>query len=536
MTNSRTVSQLILEQLGNWGVTTIFGVAGDALITLLHDLAGQDRIRFIACRHEEAAALAASAHAKFTGRPGVCVGTSGPGAVHLLNGLADADMDRVPVLALTGQVESWYMGTWRKQYFDQQTAFRPFVSYTATLAHPGAAVELVTRCLKTAVAHRRVAHLAVPKDLFAAPVHQLPRGDEPYLTASPRSDPEVYREAAARLSGAKQPVMLVGRGCRGAGEAVLNFAGQWGAGVINTLPATGVVPHEHPLALGSLGHAGKEMAREIMNLADMCLVVGATWWPEEYTPSLPVVQLDVEPENIGIGTAVNYGVVGDAATGLPALAGQLTSSPNPKWLARISDARRRWSTEVDSEASSGGSPVDPRALMGLLDRYLADDAVIALDVGDHAIWFGKLFRPRRQEVVVSGKWRTMGFGLPAAIAVAAAGPGRQVVALVGDGGLAMTLGELATAVQYKLALTVIVCNNSMLATEKNRMLVSNLRTLGVDLHNPDFAALARACGAEGYTARTPGEVAELLPQALAAGKPALLDVLTAGTIPPGTKL
>lgn len=535
MSNTRTVSQLILEQLANWGVDTIYGVSGDAIINLLNDLGGQDRIRFIACRHEEAAALAASAQAKYTGRPGVCVGTSGPGALHLINGLADADTDRVPVLAITGQVESWYMGSWRKQYFDQQTAFRPFVAYSATLAHPGAAVELVTQLLKTAVARRRVAHLAVPKDLFAAPVHLLPRGDEPYLYTGRCSDPEVYREAAARLSAARRPVMLVGRGCRGATEQVLSFAQRWGAGIINTLPATGVVPHGHQLALGTLGHAGKEMARAIIYEADLCLVVEATWWPEENTPNMPVIQLDREPENIGIGTAVNYGVVGDAITALPALEQQLTGSPNPEWLGRIAEARRLWEAEAESEATSQGSPVDPRVLMALLERHLAEDAVIALDVGDHTIWFGKLFRPRRQEVLVSGKWRTMGFGLPAAIAAKLTSPGRQVVALVGDGGLAMSLGELLTAAQYNLAITVVVLNNGILATEKNRMLVSSLRTIGVDLHNPDFAALARACGAEGFTARTPDEVAEMLPRALASGRPAVLDVLTAGTIPPGTK-
>lgn len=536
MTAAQSVAQTIVAQLDRWGVEAVFGVAGEAVIPLLDALGAQDRIKFYPARKEDAAAFMASARAKLTGRPGVCLATSGPGAVGLLNGVADAAQDRVPLLVITGQVESKYIGTHHKHYFDQQSLFRSFAAYTALLTNPASTVPVLTRALKTACAGGRVSHIAIPKDLFTRPCPAAVRPPEPYLGTRPVSDPATVEGALSILEGAARPVILAGRGARGFTAELVRFAEKWGAGIINTMPATGVVPYAHPLALGSIGPAGKGPAINAITRADLCLTVGATWWPEENTPcSLPVVQIDTDPANIGRGTPVRYGVVGSAGDVLERHWSPLRAAPRREWRREIASLRDRWRQQMKTETRCTAGPVTPQFLMATLQQAVDPGALLVMDVGNHFIWFARIYEARREQVLLSGRWRSVGFGLPAGIAAQLCQPGRQVVVLTGDGGFGMAMAELATAVQYKLPLTVVIDNNHALGLEKARMEAGHFRTVGVDLHNPNFAAYARAAGCPGYRVEHPSDLAARLREALAAETPAVVDVVTAYTAVPGTR-
>ncbi|MGE5598107.1 MAG: thiamine pyrophosphate-binding protein [Bacteroidota bacterium] len=521
----RTVSDLIVDQLAAWGVRSIYGYAGDSILHLLDSLAKQDRIMFYATKHEANAAFMASAEAKMFGRLGVCLAHAGPGVANLLNGLADAYLDQAPVLALTGQVDTQHIGTDYKQYLDEQVLVRPVAAYSALISSPEAAADVLTKAMHTALAQGTVAHVAVPRDIFPRLVDLEIRPPEPYLTAYPAQPEENLDRVAAVLNEAERPMILVGRGSRGQGQAIAEFAEQWGAGIISTMPAKGVVPGEHPLVVGGLGEGGSEAATDLLKEADILLVLGATWWPPAYVPrQIKIVQIDANPASIGRRAPVYYGYVGKIGDVMAKLSAKVEPQVRGAWFGRIEEARRHWRARVAAEAERVSEPLAPQQVVRSLEKAVAPDAVIALDVGDHTLWFNRVFTGANQEVIASGTWRSMGFGLPAAIQAKLNNPARQVVALVGDGGLNMALPEFTTAVQYGVPVKVVVFNNGCLAMERNRMLAGNLKTEGTHLTNPDFAAYAEACGGHGYRVARPQELGEVLQKAMADETPCIVDV------------
>lgn len=521
----RSVSQTIIDQLTAWGVKSIYGYPGDTILHFLDALAKQDRIKFYATKHEANAAFMASAEAKMFGRLGVCLAHAGPGIANLLNGLADAYADQAPVLAITGQVDTLNIGTDYKQYLDEQVLVRPVAAYSALVTSAGATVEILTKAMHTALGEGTVAHIAIPKDLFPQQIDLEIREPEPYLTAYPAQPEENLDRAVALLNEAARPMILVGRGARGQSQAITDLAEQWGAGVITTMPAKGVVPGEHPLVVGGLGEGGSEAATDLLKEADVLLVLGATWWPPAYVPKhIKIVQIDANPASIGRRAPVYFGYVGRISEVMPRLRAKVKAQVRGAWFGRIEEARRRWLQRIEAEVNVATEPLAPQQVVRALERVLAPDAVIALDVGDHTLWFNRVFTGANQEVLASGNWRSMGFGLPAAIQAKLNSPDKQVVALVGDGGLNMALPEFTTAVQYGAPIKVVVFNNGCLAMERNRMLAGNLRPNGTNLTNPDFAAYAEACGGHGYRITRPQDLEEVFAKALADEKPCLVDV------------
>lgn len=521
----RTVSQLIIDQLTAWGVRSIYGYPGDSILHFLDALARQDGIKFYSTKHEANAAFMASAEAKMLGRLGVCLVHAGPGIANLLNGLADAYADRAPVLAITGQVNEANIGTDYEQYLDEQALVRPVAEYSALLANPDATVDLLTKAMRIALSRGTVAHLAVPKDLFAREADLETRPPEPYLTASPAQPEENLERVSAELNQAARPMILAGRGCRGQGQALTQLAEQWGAGIITTMPAKGVVPGEHPLVVGGLGEGGSEASTRLLKEADVLLVLGATWWPPAYVPKdIRIVQIDANPASIGRRAAVYYGYIGKIGDALPRLLAGIQPRVRGAWFGRIEEARREWLERVEAEAGRLSEPLAPQQVVRGLEKALSPDAVVALDVGDHVLWFNRVFAGANQEVLTSGNWRSMGFGLPAAIQAKINLPDRQVVALVGDGGLNMALPEFTTAVQYGLPIKVLVFNNGCLAMERNRMIAGHLQPGATHLMNPDFVAYAEACGGHGYRVIRPQELEGILRTALADDQPCIVDV------------
>jgi pyruvate dehydrogenase (quinone)/pyruvate oxidase len=378
-----------------------------------------------------------------------------------------------------------------------------------------------------------------------------------------------------------------------AAEAVLAIAEALPAAIVTTLPARPLVPNDHALYAGGLGQAGSEASSVLLAESDLVVMLGATWWPDEYVPTqAKVLQIDRAAAQIGRGHPLHKGIVGDAAELLPRLAAQLGTQPGPDrsvWRQRIAEVSGEWKERLEREGSgeagggavadaaagngyAGGvssvteagasrpapkgltgeaqraaapaaeapaaaAPLAPQCVMRTIAEACAEGAIIAVDTGDHTLWFNRVFQAKpQQRILVSGRWRTLGFALPAAIAAKLEAPQRQVVAIAGDGGVVQTIMELQTAALYRLPIVLIVINNGCYAMERSRMVVAGLNTLGSGLANPDFAKLAESCGAAGYRADTAAQLEKALQQALAASVPALIDVRTAATVVPHTKL
>ena len=507
---------------------------GDAVLPLLAALEAYPGLQFYSVNHEATAAFMAAAYAKYTGELGVCVATSGPGIANLLNGLMDAKEDQAPVLAITGQVAGNNLDTDYKQAADANLLLLPSVGFSGLAANAAAVNDLLIKALHLSIAKGQPVHLAITKDLWPRPATQPVRLPEPYLNTKPQSSPEVIDAVFPLLNRAEQPAILAGRGCCGLGPLLLELAAHWESGITLTMPAKGIVPGAHPLVLGGLGPGGSEASNRMLAEADLLLIAGATWWPELYLPArLPIVQIDVVPANIGGRIPVTYGLVGDLANLLPRLKEGLQKREKPRWQRRLQELKAGWQATIAPEYEGEGAPVPPGRAIKAIEAAVDEDAVICLDVGDHTVWFNRLFSGTRQKILISGSWRAMGFGLPAALSVKLAAPDRQVIALVGDGGLAQSLADFSTAVRYQLPIKVIVFKNDWLAMERDRMELMALDYGVTRLHTPDFAAFARACGGKGYTIHDAAELDTILPSALHSPEPVIVQINTAAPIFPG---
>jgi pyruvate oxidase len=531
----RTVAETILEQLALWGVERIYGVVGDAILGLMDALAKQDRIRFIAVRHESMAAMMASAEAKLTGRVGVCVATMGPGMVNLLNGLADAHLDQAPVLAITGQAPLNKVGADDKQVIDQQVMIQPLARFSTLLASPDATVDLLAKALHIAQTEGAVTHLSIPKDLFTQTQSLQARPPVHMLYAKHHFQEDLV-PAIETLKFAQRPMIIAGVGARKAIDSIKTLAEVWGAGLVLSLGAKGYVDESFSLLAGGLGEGGNPDVSQLLNDADIILLVGDTWWPEGFVPKeARIVQVDTAPRNIGHKMTVEIGVVGDAGTVIPVFVDALRAHMyNQSWLRRVREVKEKWDKTIEEEGNRSGTPIPPQRVIRAIERTVRPDSILTVDTGDHTVWFSRIFRSKGQRLLFSGDWRTMGFALPAAIAAKLCCPERQVLALVGDGGLAMSLMELSTAVRYLLPITLVVMNNGTLQMEKSKMIVQGYMQEGVNLNNPDFVALAQACGWHAMKVGSDTELEGALEQALMSERPTLLDVHVQDTVPPLT--
>lgn len=524
------VAQVILEQLQLWGVRRIYGVAGDAVFGLLDALAKQNAISFIAVKHESVAAMMASAEAKLTGKLGVCIAQMGPGLANLINGLGDAFLDKAPVLAITGQAPLDKFGTAYKQYLNQQQLVHAVSPYSQLVVHPDAVVPTLTQGMYTSLLHRTVSHLSIPSDVFGMTTAMQP-SDPPHLSV-PVSGPADLHEALLLFQSAKKPMMLIGGGARYAQESIQTLADIWGCGIAMSYGAVGVVPHAHPLMLDGLGEGGNPYLAALFRKADVVLAIETSWWPEGIVPdTAKVVRIAQHQADLGIAAPADIRFVGDAASAiLQWIEGMRAYTPSAAWIDEVQQCKREWAAKNENERGQTGSPLPPSNIIGLMEPYITEDAVIALDEGDCTLWFMRNFRGKRQRILLSDRWRTMGFGLPAAIAAKLCSPQKQVVCVTGDGGLGMVLADLVTATRYGLPITVIVFNNGTLQMERDKMIMMGLKPEGTELTNPDFAKVAEACGWIAYRIENGEQLEKAWIQSRTSNRAVLLDVLTA-TIP-----
>lgn len=530
----RNVADYVIEQLEAWGVRKLYGIPGDAILPLIDAVNRHPAIKFISVKHESAAALMASAEGKLTDGIGVCIATTGPGAANLINGLADAKSDRVPVLAITGQVDSFNLGTNYKQYIDQHLLMTAVTEYSGLVTTPDSCNDVMVKALRDAISKGTVTHVAFTKDVWQVPTEEAVRPFEPFLKTMAQSTPEVIAEAIKRMGDAQRPAILAGRGIRNIGPKLIELAEKWQAGICMTMPAKGMIPGAHPLVMGGLGEGGSEASTVMLAEADLILIVGATWWPEKYTPDQTrIIQLDAAPENIGRQMQVEYGVIGDLNKLLPQITSSIPGAERKSWIHQLNSLRAQWLNRINAESTSAGISISPGYLIKTLEKVMDQDGIVALDIGDHTVWFNRIFSGDNQEILTSGSWRTMGFGLPAAISAKLAHPERQVIALVGDGSLVMSLGEFLTAVRYHVPITVVVMNNGYLTMEKGKMEQKNMDPSLTTITNPDFAKFAEACGGRGFRVECPDDLEGALKEAINSNQPALVDVITSPVMFPG---
>jgi pyruvate dehydrogenase (quinone)/pyruvate oxidase len=522
-----TVAEVILEQLRLWGVKRIYGVVGDSIFGLLDAIARQHAIQFIAVRHEQVAAMMASAEAKLTGGLGVCAAQTGPGLCNLLSGLGDAGGDRVPVLAITGQVPLSKLGTHYKQYLNQQELVSPIASYSTLLAHPDAVVDVLTCALHQSLAHGAVSHLSIPADVFSLATTVRPR---PKISVSRLvPDRESLQHAINLLRSADRPMILAGTGSRPAAKSLAQLAQSWGAGIALSYGAVGMLPDDHPHLLGGLGEGGNPLAAGVFVQADVVLAVGTSWWPEGYVPTgARIVQIDKRAANLGRGIPCEIGLACEAEAAIPLILAEMQGhSGETDWMRHVREVIQIWRRQNELEGREPGSPVPPPAIVRAIEQCAAENAIITLDTGDSTVWFLRNFRAKGQIVLLSRHWRTMGFGLPAALAAKISTPERQVIAVVGDGGLGMVLADLLTASQYGLPVVVVLFRNGSLQMERDKMVEKGYIPEGTIMRMPDFVSVAQACGWLAYRVESAAELTEVLRRAFDSASPVLVDVNTA---------
>ncbi|MGN9785385.1 thiamine pyrophosphate-dependent enzyme [Nonomuraea sp. ZG12] len=538
---ARIAAESLIERLAEWDVDTVFGMPGDGINGIMEGLRRhRDRVRFVLVHHEEAAAFMATAYAKATGRIGVCLATSGPGGIHLLNGLYDAKLDHAPVLAITGMQETSVLGTAYQQEVHLDRLFEDVTEYNMMISNPAQLPSLVDVAIRTAYARRGVAHLTIPNDVQVAdagaePYDSLgpvrpPQTAPVYLRASGLPRAEDLEWAAEVLNGAVRPAMLVGAGALHAGDEVLAVAQALDAPVVKTLPGKAVIPDDSPYTTGGIGLLGTRPSEELMEEADVLFMVGTNFPYTKYLPEpgrARVVQFEADPARAGTRIATDVPVVCDAREGLRELLPLLSRRDGNAHLAKYQEKMARWRADMDALENGERDPIAPQYAVSVLDRLATDDAILTCDSGTIATWAARHWTIRGgREFYLSGTLATMAPGLPYAIAMQHAHPGRQVIAYVGDGGFAMLMAEFLTAAQHRLPVKVIINNNNSLGQILWEQMVLGYPEHGVRYPEPvaDFSTWARSCGGFGAKVSKAGDLAPAISQALAHDGPALVDV------------
>jgi pyruvate dehydrogenase (quinone)/pyruvate decarboxylase len=488
-------------------------------------------------RHEEAAAFMASGFAKHTGRLGVCVGTTGPGAVHLLNGLYDAFMDGAPVVAITGLTFHDLGGTRYQQGVDTTKLMQEVALYNVEVTGPEHAVVVANRACRAALGDRGVAHLAVSKDIQMMklsadkPSQGNPgaRSSSSWTLAASQPTMEQLRAAAKLINSGSRVAILAGQGALGARDELMQIADMLGAPVAKALLGKGVLPDDSPLTTGGIGHLGTAPSSWIMKNCDTVLILGSTMpWFEYYpTPGQARgVQIDIKADRIGLRYPVEIGLVSDVKATLQGLMPLLSRQGDRGF---IQEAQRRmvdWRNLLIDVEATPRSPLRPQMVLKALSDLMADDAVISLDCGANTHFAARhLMLRANQRLTGTGMMASMAPGLPFAIAAQLAYPGRQSLAVVGDGGFAMLMAEVTTAVANDLPVKIVVLKNNSLAEVKFEQLELGNPSYGCDLNPIDFVAFARACGADGFHCERPEDVRPAIEAALRSPKTAIVEAV-----------
>jgi pyruvate oxidase len=532
----RTIADVLVETLTNWGLTHVFGMVGHSNLGFadaMRKAEARGELTFIGIRHEGAASFAASAYGKLTGRPAACFGIAGPGSTNLLTGLYDAREDRAPVLAISGQVPSNVRGRGAFQDVDLEAAFADVTIYSETVALGSDHAELASFAMKHAIVGRGVAHLILPDEVQHHPVaNDAAPGTPAGRLASRATTPPAHEldRAIAMMRTARRPLIVVGAGCRGQIAGIIALAEQLGAPIVSTFKAKGLVSDHHPLGCGVLGRSGTPVASWFMNESDLLVVFGASFSNHTGIASYkPTIQIDDDPASLGRFHGVEVALLGNADVTAQAMIAALADTPAIDPRAEVAQRWAIWRAEKAKRAADDATHgIGTAAVMASLSRLIDPDAVIAVDVGNNTYSFGRYFEASgQQDVLMSGYLGSIGFALPAAMgAWAAVGSTRQIVSISGDGGLGQYAMEMTTAVKYGMNITHIVLNNSELGKISKEQRAAHWDVWQTSLRNPDFAAFAELCGAKGVRVTNPADLDTAIAAALAHPNAALVDIVT----------
>jgi pyruvate dehydrogenase (quinone) len=543
---SATAADLLVQVLIDWGVTTVFGLPGDGINGIIEALRKQqDKIRFIQTRHEEAAALMACGYAKWTGQLGVCIATSGPGGIHLLNGLYDAKLDGQPVLAITGLQYHDLISTNTQQDVELDKLFMDVSVYNARIMGAAHVENVVSLACRTALARHGVAHVTMPVDLqeetlakdLRTPRNRPHHVSELMARAHPMPSDRQLDLAAEILNAAKRPCILAGRGALGIPGLLTAVAESLGAPVAKALLGKAALADDSPYSIGGVGLLGTRPAQDALEDCDALLIVGSSFPYIEFYPKpgqARAVQIDRDATRIGLRYPVECGLVGDAGPVLAALLPRLKRHGNRRFLEKAQKGLREWNALLEGPAKRMDKPMKPQVVAYELDKCLRDDAIIASDSGTIVTWAARYLRIRGDmKFGHSGNLATMACGLAYAIAAAIAFPERQVVAFLGDGGLSMLMGDLATCVKYRLDIKIIVIKNNSLGMIKwEQMVFLGNPEYVCDLQPIDFATVARGFGLTSFTIEDPADCAATLTQAMNIKGPVLVEAVVDPHEPP----
>jgi pyruvate dehydrogenase (quinone) len=540
-----TVAELIVEGIADLGVKQVWGVVGDALNPVTDAIRREPRLEWIGVRHEEAGAFAAGAQAQLSDTLGVCMGTVGPGSIHLLNGLYDAKKSRVAVLALCGQVPLAEIGSDFFQEVDNDQLFADVAAFSRTIMSPEQLPLLFEQAVQTALAQKTVAVLTLPGDVGATDVAKgtaaarFTHADPPMIP-----DPDGLARVAEAIDAAASVAILAGQGARHARDELLALAGRLAAPMVLTLKAKDGLERDNPFELGQTGMIGNPVARKALEAAELLLMVGTDFpYVDWYPDGKVVVQIDMRGEHIGRRTSVDVGVIGDAQLALADLLARVSAKTDRSLLDEQRDEYEGWRQRQRKLADPGHDShlagraraaldnpehrVRPEALAAAIDGHADDDAIFTSDTGMSTVWLSRFVTMRgTRRLIGSYNLGSMANAMPQALGAQALDRRRQVIAFCGDGGLTMLLGDLLTAVAYDLPCTFVVFDNGRLGMVKLEQEQGGLPEFGTELHNPDLADVARAMGLTGIRVTEPAQVEGAVRTALATAGPVLLDVLT----------
>ncbi len=537
--HTRTVTDMMAETMVNWGVKRVFGMVGHSNLGLADAIRRRTvdgEMGYIGIRHEGAAAFAASAYGKLTGKPAACLAIAGPGATNLLTGMWDAKVDRAPVLALTGQVQTQVFGPGAFQDIDLQSAFQAVSKFSQPVLSTSKHAELASLAIKNALVERDVAHLIFPDDVQTLP-SDAPAGRPDGRMSGPVVKPSDADVAAALdlIQNAKRPLIIMGHGAWEARDQIIALAEALGAPVVTTFKGKGLIPDSHPNAAGVLGRSGTPIASWFMNECDLQIVLGASF--SNHTGidrGKPTIQVDFERMQLGKFHPVSLPVWGEIGAFCDAVAP--TAKPPADADDQISELAERWqmwrAEKANRMAEEGPRGVHSVAIFEALSRVAPEDALIAVDVGNNTYSFGRYFETKGQRVMMSGYLGSIGFALPAAMGAWAATQdfaefrGRKVISISGDGGFGQYAMELTTAVKYGMDITHVLLHNDELGKISKEQRSGEWPVWETSLVNPSFAAFARLCGAHGAKVTSSAEAEAALAEALAVNGPALVEVMS----------
>ncbi|MFJ9584322.1 thiamine pyrophosphate-requiring protein [Streptomyces acidicola] len=550
---STKVADHVLQRLREWGVTVVFSYPGDGINGLLAAWGrAENQPRFVQSRHEEMAAFEAVGYAKFSGRLGVCAATSGPGAIHLLNGLYDAKLDHVPVLAIVGQTDRAAMGGSYQQEVDLHTLFKDVASdFVETVTVPEQLPNVLDRAIRTAYARRAPTAVIIPGDVqeldYAAPTHDfkmVPSSlDRSAWTALPSQ--ESLERAAEILNSGHRVAVLIGQGARGARAEVERIAGLLGAGVAKALLGKDALSDELPYVTGAIGLLGTRPSYELMRDCDTLLTIGSSFPYSQFLPEFGkarAVQIDIDPHMVGMRYPYEVNLVGDARATLQRLIPMLDKDRDREWYDTVCANVARWRQVMERRAELSADPINPEYVTHVLDPLLPGNAIITSDSGSAANWYARHLTMRdSMRGSLSGTLATMGCGVPYAIGAKFAHPDRPVIALVGDGAMQMNgMAELITAAKYQdrwedPRLVVGILNNhdlNQVTWEMRAMEGSPSFLPSQEIPDVQYAAFARSLGLTGIRVEKPGDVESGWRAGLDADSPAVIEFLTDPAVPP----